>query len=404
MAGQNGQNKNTNDGLYAIAGFIAIICVVLWLFWTKNRKTIIYLIYGVDYIQYFIYDLVTRLLPFISTDHSKWMHYIYKVLTGVYNPKTVSFQELIKTQADIGNRTWFVFCAICGFFAWKVRKNMLGDGLKRTFSLIGGKGKSSFIEYQSRYWTEAKFAVGFNPEKCDAKLKPPKKPIPWLLENKITLTKEDGLNKNLLEKLFIKQVGPKWTGYQKAPFFIKAFLTMCMTTLQHAEKVDKYRSKLNTAFYNRKLTDEQIEEAVLAVVKEMTDSDPKMIPEIDRIIGEKHAFMRTGCLGIIGWCGPFKNWGGGYGQIISPAMYQWLLKYDRTLFMALQSHGKFGICSYIEGSGIISHYLLERTSGCKVEDIYVTSAVNGVEELLEERKIIDFEDMQKSWESIERRY
>jgi len=408
MAGQQGQQKKS-DGLYAIGGFTAIAAVILYLLWMKDRKALILFIYGIDYIQYIIVHFLGFVIPYIGDDSSKWMHYIYKVLTSApdYDPRRVSIAELSKTQADIGQRTFIFYTALCGFLAWKVRKNMLGDGIKRAFTLIGGKGKPSFIEYQSRYWTEAKFAVGFNPETCLDSQKSPLKPIPWLLKNEIGLSKEKGLDFNKLEKIFLNQVGNKWVDFKSSPFYIQAFLSMCMTTLQHGGEdgyIDKYRSILNNIFYDRSLKEDEIKEKILSAVDDMAKYDPKMIPEIERIINNKHYYIRTGCLGIIGWCGPFKNWGGGFGQIISPAMYQWLMKYDRTLFMALQAHGKFGICSYVEGAGVVSHYLIERTAGSPISDKYITSAVNGIKENLELHNITDFDDMNKTLNEIDRRY
>ena len=405
--GQGGGQRPPNDGMWAIAAFACIAIVLAWLLWTRDRKIIVLFSYGIDYIQYLAYHSVMYVVgmftPYGNADHIKWMHYVYKVLVGTYDPKTVSFEEFTKTNTDIGQRVSIVYLFVIGFMAWKVKERMLGDGLKRSFSLIGGKGRLSFIEYQSKFWTDTKFAVGFDPEKCSEKYKAPIRPIPFLLKHDVSL-KDGVLDKEKINAIALKQLGPLYPGFAKCPFYIKAFLTMCMATIQHADNIDKYRAKLNNAFYDKKATPAEIKENVMKVVNEMTDSDPKMIPKIEELIREKHAYLRSACLGIIGWCGPFRNWGGGFGQIIAPSMYQWLMTYDRTLFMALQSHGKFGICAYPEGAGVVAHYRYETDSGSPSKMPVVERASDGFEALLRDRSVTDFDAMLKSWSSIERRY
>lgn len=402
-----GEKKGSDDGIYLIIAFIAIICLIVFLVWTKNRKGLIFLLYGIDYAQYWIVYILSYVIPGYGDDVNKWMYYIQNVLSGKYNVYSITFNEVLKTQADIGQRTFLFYTAVCGYLVYKVKKNMLGNGIRRRFSLVGSKSTTSFIQYQAQYWTEAKFAVGFNPEKCDKSLLPPEKPIPWLLKNKVNLSKDDGLDCDRLEDIFIKQVGNPYQSFNQCPFYIQAFLMLCMVTFQHGGedgKINGFRRDLNNIFYDRKLKDSEIEAKIRELLDGFNKFDPKLVPAIENVIKGNFYYMRTACLGVIGWCGPFKNWGGGFGQIISPAMYQWLMKYDRTLFMALQSHGKYGICSYIEGSGVVSHFLLERTSTSAISSIYVTSAINGVKENLELHGITDFDEMQRSWERIDRRY
>lgn len=408
---QQGQEKK-EEPLYVFLAVGFLLAFLIWLLWAKQKTAIILLFYGIDWLQYTLFHYTHTLDVF----GEKMYRYTHAVLSHHINPKTVSFNELVATQADIGKRTWFLYAIPLIFMTYTVKTKMNGDGVTRSFSLTGSrkgkamKGKPSFIEFQARYWVDTRFAVKFDPENRPKSTEPPLRPLQWLQKHKIGLTTEHGLDRIQCEKLFSAQIGPKYEGFDKQPFYIKAFLTLCMTTLQFPLSVDPYKRALSVAFYGDPLkqkkerTLEEIERDVMAVVNERIKFDPKMVNEIERIIGERHYYQRTACLGIIGYCGPFKHWGGGYGQIIAPSMYQWIMLYDRELFLALQSHGRFGIKAFIEAAGIISHFQAEIVMAEKQATRFATKAVDGLEEYVKIQSLTDMVDIEKRIKLTRRRY
>lgn len=408
---QHGQEKK-EEPLYVFIAVGLLAAFMIWLLWIKQKFAIILILYGLDWLQYTPLHY-THMLDVFG---EKMYRYTHAVLTLHINPKTVSFSELVVTQGDIGKRTWFVYAALLAYMTYVVKVNMLGDGVSRDFTLTGmrkgkvTKGKVSFLAFQARYWVDTRFAVDFDPENRPESTEPPLRPLQWMQKHKINLTTEAGLDKAQCEKLFAKQIGVKYEGFDKQPFYIKAFLTMCMTTLQYPMSVEPYKRALSIAFYGDPLmnktprTQEEIERDVMAVVNERIAFDPKMVPEIERIIDGKYYYQRTACLGIIGYCGPFRHWGGGYGQIIAPSMYQWVMLYDRELFLALQSHGRFGIKAFIEAAGIISHFQAETVMSSSQATRFATKAVDGLEEYIKIQSLTDMVDIEKKIKLTRRRY
>ncbi len=283
---------------------------------------------------------------------------------------------------------------------------MIGDRLCRQFSLSGGKGKLSFMEYQSRHWTPTLFLNIFDHNERTYGDDAPLRIMEYLRINKVRLTREKGLDENRLESLMAEQIGPRWRGFDHEPFYIKAALLMAMATLQLDEdEINNIRSRLDRAFYvkNTKSKDE-IETNVMAIVNDIIKTEPELVTVIEDV-ASSHAYTSTAVLAVFGYCGPFRNWNGGYGPMIPPPTYMWLMRYSRHLYLAMDgSIGKYGIIAFIEGAGIISHYQWERMTGKPKTAKYATSGVNGVKKWLEKEKIKDMAEFEKARANGLRRY
>lgn len=409
MSGHQGGKKSSDDNLVAALIFLVLIGFMLILSWVMFKLPIVLFLYAVDAIQYIPFYFL-GLLDVYST--SEFMHVIHTLewvlhpikggSQGTIDPRTISLNTLGLVQADIGHRTWFVYAGIMGYLWYKTKNEMKGDGVMRNFTLTGDGG-ISFIEYQSRYWTDAKFAVSFDPEDRPAGTEGPMKIIEWVKLYNIPLERDKGIDTVKAEQIFKKQIGRKWNGFSKEPFYVRAFLVFCMMSLQASEKeVNAFRNRINNVFYSDMERDDK-EDKINEAIEEEISKDSNLIPEIEKV-AEQHYYSNTVCLGVIGYSGPFRHWGGGQGIIICPSMYQWMLYYDRTLFMALQSHGKYGIKAFIEGAGVISHYQLERTTMSAQSDKYAVGAVTALSEELVARNIFDMDEFDKAISLGQRRY
>ncbi len=417
MAGGKGGGNNDNGLIFPLVmiGLGIFFIVVLWILF---KTPIVLFLYAIDVIQYApLYYL--RILDEYSVgeflhcvDTLKWLlHPVHGMRrAGVIDPQIITLENLRMVQADIGHYTWPVYAAIIGWFTYQTNEKMLGNRMRRKFSLTGKIDKKtgkpnglSFMAFQAREWTPAQFTKVFNPEDRTYFTEAPVRVMTFLRLNKISLTAKGGLDRNALERVFEKQIGRTWTGFKNEPFYIKAFMMMCMATLQLDSKVsDKFRADLDRAFYSKKSQDE-IEKMVMGIVNELDAKEPDLIPVINEV-ASNHAYSNTACLGVIGYCGPFTHWNGGQGSMIPPPSYMWIMLYDRILYLALNVHGKYGISSFIEAAGVISHYQVERLYAAPQPTKYALEAVKGTEEWLKNKGITDMDTFNRGRANGQRRY
>lgn len=416
MAGRGG--GQADHGLMFPIVMIALGFFFLVVVWVLFRVPIVLFLYTVDVIQYIpLYYL--RILDAYSVgeflhclDTLKWVLHPFhgQNMRGVIDPQNVTLENIRMIQSDIGHYTWPVYVGIIGWFTYQTNEKMLGNRMMRKFSMTGkidkktGKPRGvSFMAFQAREWTPAQFTKVFNPEDRTYFTESPARVMAFLRLNKIRLTAKDGLDRAELEKVFEKQIGRPWTNFNNEPFYVKAFLMMCMATLQLDSKVsDKFRADLDRAFYSKK-PQAEIEAMVLALIDKMNKAEPDLIPIINEV-ASNHAYSNTACLGVLGYCGPFTHWNGGQGSMIPPPSYMWIMLYDRILYLALNVHGKYGISSFVEAAGVISHYQLERLYAAPQPTKYALEAVNGVQEWLKNKGISDMDTFNRGRANGQRRY
>ena len=414
MARGQGGGGNSNDGMVTMAIFAALGIMFVVIIWVLFKAPIVLFLYAVDAIQYIPLYIARLLSPYSTYEfmhvlHTlKWiLHPIKGGMDGTIDPNSITLENLGYVQADIGKRTWFIYAAITAYFWYRTKNEMHGDGVRRKFTLIGkvfGKKEGvSFMDFQAREWTPARFTRHFNPEDRTPNTEPPLRVMPWIKMNKISLTEADGLDTKKTEIIFKKQIGRRWQGYDKEPFYVRAFLLMCMVSLQYSVKeANTLRLKLDTIFYGNDEADVK-KTKIDEVLQDIISKDKEIIPVINEV-ASKHYYSNTACLGVIGYCGPFAHWNGGQGMLICPPMYQWIMLYDRILFLSLEAHGRFGIASFPEAAGVISHYQLERTMQAAQPEKYAIGAVNSVVEWLEHHSIKDMGRFDAAQANSNRRY
>ncbi len=417
QGGSNGDHSN--DKIYQILALIGIPILAVVLIWVYAKPAVLFLLYAINIIQYAPLYYLNALSPYSTgiflhcVDTMRWywaaisLGYFphgASVPHGVIDPATVTVENLKIVQADIGSYMLPLYPLAVGMIWYKVQKNMLGDRLRRRFSLAGGGGMLSFMEYQSREWTPTLFLKIFDHNKRTYADDAPMRVMEFLRLNKIRLTRDQGLDEAALEALMVSQIGTPWRGFKHEPFYIQAALLMAMVTLQLDEaEMNDVRSRLDRAFY-AKLPKDQIEARVRAIIDDVTEKEPELVTVINEV-ASSHAYTSTVVLAVFGYCGPFRHWGGGFGPMIPPPTYMWLMRYSRTLYLAMEgSIGRHGIICFVEAAGIISHFQWEKMTGKPKTRKYATQGVEGVKTWLEKHKVKDMAEFEKARKSGLRRY
>lgn len=408
---QNSRNayQNTDGFTFFSLLFAFIVGVVLFL-WFFERPFVVGLIYLIDLPQY----LFLHYIHCLNTHGENIGHYIYKVLydhsINRIDINSVSIAEIISVQADIGQRLFWVYGLLNFYVFYRVKSEMKGGGLRHIFSIKPkGKNETSFIEYQARHFPISGGAINYDPESPDKRLLPPITPFNFMLKHNIRFNRTEGMDKDALTRLFKDQIGSRWRGFSKEPFYRQALLLIFAVNLQYPLRKGKFGSEIlnneiASAFYMGG-NEGDIKRRVEGIIKTYIEHEPRIVPFINDFINKRFAYSRTACVGLLGYSGPFKNWGGGGSKMLPPVTFQWLLKWDRQLMLALHAVGSRGVKVYIEAAGIISHYLGEYAASEPLYDHMVEMAVEAVEPYLTTELIGSGAvfDMEKAKQELKRR-
>lgn len=416
----------------AILLSIGVVILVGYLIWWKGRPAIICPLYGMDWLQYQVLSLTGLLGP----HGHQMLRYVQATLTWTVNPNTVSFSELRATQMDVGHRVRFATVVIPVVMAIWVMMKMKGDGLKRSFTLSGeskqnvyrwfgirlggpflgivkflekvflvkklvplvGVSKKSewasnganFMAYQAEHWKITSVGARFRPDDGEKNLLKAMTPCEWMNEHGVTLSIADGLDDDLAEKAFAKQLGEPWSGIASQPLHTRAFAILAYLNFSRAgKKLENYRNDVAFAFSTGNLS------AVKALVDPFM-ADKEIISTINNIC-KRNYYTNVAMLSLVGKCGPFEEWGGGDSAVIAPAMFLWLKRYDRTLFYVLQNHGRRAF--FVEGAGAVSHFFFEHISDTPTSEPQMDNAIDGLSRYLEIHEINDIEVFTKRMNS-----
>jgi intracellular multiplication protein IcmP len=416
-----GENKGNTDGPTIILWMVSILFAI-WGIWTYARNIIVYTIFGSDWPFYWILDKLGRLDQISLRSY----HFATACLNGRFDPFKVEWADIVNVQEDIGSHIGLVMALLTGCLAVVTTFRMKGDGFRRQFKLTGQSYETvtrisgievssgilkfiasilkpfgittvrkewknsgaSLIHYQAEHWKVALPGAFFDPGKAESALEPQKTPAEWLRDEKIRLSKREGLDEESAARAFEKQLGPSWQGIEKAPVHVRAMAVLMALSLKRdkSKPADKLRDRLSEIY-------SQNHGKAIEVVKDLIApymSDKKIVGMINRRCS-KHAFQNSAIVGLYGFCGPFREWGGGKAPVLSPSMFLWLKKIDRTLWYCLQNVGRRAF--HVEGAGVISHFFAERVSGQPQSEPYMDCAMEGLETYLEEFTVEDLDDL-----------
>ena len=439
MAQGGGGHENKGPSGEATA-FVTILLLVggCWLLWIAARPAIVFPLFGMTWLQYRLLDLLHLLN---DRDGRTWMLWTWQVLTGVTPTAEVNWADVVDVQTDIGLRMRYAICAVLGGLAVLVIFRMRGEGFKRQYSLTGQaydevvrvlgkevKAKplqklltakyswwtvrslaklflfvtglkwmvkvrkewvrrdASFADYQASHWKVTMVGANFDSNKNEAAEMPQLMPMEWLRDNKIRLTRKEGLDDEAATRAFEKQLGPSWNGVEQAPYHVQA---LCVMAGLNARREKKKGPALRDALSEIHATQPPAKAAELtkaAIAPYLADKS--LVESINRV-GGKHAFMNTAAIGVYGIGGPMKEWGGGDAGVLATSMFRWIKKVDRQLWYCLNNVGRRAF--HIEGAGAVSHFQAERVLGQPLSDPYVESALEGLLTYLDDQALDDVE-------------
>lgn len=420
-SGNNAPKKETYVEFFGLVIF-GIIAISL-LLWFGNRPLVVSFFYYADLPQY----LLIHYLHVDSHLEKSIGGYIYKVLffhgKNAIDQNSISWAEISTVQKTIGHKLFWVYALVIFFLAYRLFKKMKGGGLLRTFMIKPNKKHAiSFIEYQAKVFPMAGAGIGFDPENSPPELLPPLTPFNFMRLHKIRMTKKEGIDEEHLKRLFEGQLGRQWKGFENEPFYMRAFMLLCVTSLHFPrggtnageEKLDveygsdSFNNKLANAFYRVGASNEEIERDVNIVMERQIEYKPELVSEINRLINGKYFYSRTAAIGLLAYCGPFSYWGGN-SKMIPPVTFQWLMRWDRTAMLALHSVGTRGVKAFVEGAGVVAHYRAEKQTGSMYSVPYVIMAVKEMsryltKELVDSAQIHDMEEAEETIKESRRRF
>jgi len=445
------KSQNTKPGDQTVLILIPIVLFgVVWVLWHRERPVIVTLIYAFVWWQYALMHLIHWLGP-----HGEQMYqYVSACMMRRIDLSTVSWNEVVATEMDVGHRARFPMVVIGAICTYLIMTRMTGEGLMRRFNmsgfsrskvlywglpkmidrkqsisvrvpsllatplqralgwldigrftlgswmktLLGFYVKSqwirkdvSFMEFQARVWPVTLSGARFDPNRDDPSRRQSDTPPEWMLLNGVTMTAEGKVNDEEAEAAFRKQLGKPWTGVDFASLHVKAIMVSSMLILMKGGT-----DKSVTSFRD------QVAVAFTSknykAVRALVDDKLKgRLKEKIEEVAAKHAYTNTALLGVMGYCGAFPDWGGGEGSINAPAFYNWLKGIDRLCFYVIQQHGRKKY--FVESAGAVSHFQVEYMTRGAVNEPYMDSAIIGLESYLEEHSIQDLSEYFRRRES-----
>jgi len=249
---------------------------------------------------------------------------------------------------------WLVFAACAGFGylamfvskrnCFKVRHNL-----------------ESFIKAQKDMWPVISPIVNFNPSKTSARilgsLVPDKIPLfgealapeEWISYHRIAVV-NNVPDRESVRRAFLKQMGPRWSGYQDLPpHHLALFAAFALKGVQKRDESDDFLGKISLCWSAEKgfrLTPE-----LTAEIKKIL-KDPAVGGKALEI-ANKHAYRTTALLGMLKWARYM-------GGVLAAAQFLWVRGVDRELWYALNNLGRRSF--HPEGAGAIAHFMAEEAA------------------------------------------
>lgn len=182
------------------------------------------------------------------------------------------------------------------------------------------------------------------------------------LKHKIA-TRESGLDRTKARQVFIKQLGPRWSGHRNLPKPLRAlYATLLCKACGDSETALRYIHQMaiqaggpNGA---RGVTDEFAD----AIIEKYRDHD------VTKQIHLRHAYVYTVFATLLQVART---------DVLPSASFRWMKTIDRRLWFTLSNTGRQAF--FVEAAGVMAHWLYEKTLGEAVYAPMVNEAVINLE-------------------------
>lgn len=385
MAGKNDGPSNTDFEWRLLAG-IVVAAGTAWLVWTYAKPAIVLPLYALDWVQIKAIQLVRGL----REGGTGMLNYTQSYLVGKNDPWLVEFNVLWRVKTVVGEQLmWPFMLAALGLGALVFLK-MPGNGLKRPFSLAGGKGNGpSLMQYQAQYWRPLKVNETLYPDRGDPNLDQARTPMEWLRDNSIRLTPKDGLDRKACEDAFKAQLGDMWHSPAACSLWVRCLLVIIGLHADGANGKDKAKLarqvRYDIADVYASVTDKAKRRARLEEIVAPHMADAKLVARLERL-GKKHAYVSTALIAMLIWAREKAG-------VLPSAEFPWVKAVDRSLWYALNNVGRRSF--HIEGAGAMNHFFAEKAFDKALITPKVEQAVGGVVDYLETQSLDDLEDFFK---------
>ncbi len=218
----------------------------------------------------------------------------------------------------------------------------------------------SLIKVQSRMWPIIMPIVKFNPSKTGRVLgdKVPEKlplfaealsPEEWISWSRVPVVA--GIpDRDVVRRAFIQQLGPRWTGIDKAPAYIRAlYAAFALKGAQKRDESDGLLGEIALCWDPKGGL--KLPFALLGRIDKIIH-DPNLGGKVTAATAH-HAWRTTAMLGVL-------HWARSQGGVLAPAQFLWLRAEDRALWYPLNNMGRRSF--HTEGAGAMAHYMAERAA------------------------------------------
>jgi intracellular multiplication protein IcmP len=401
---QQQDGKDHNLPIYVVIMMIFMGLII----WFRLRAMIVYPFFELDRIIYYVAGIFG-----LSTYSQSCLAYIQSVFSDPSVMPTMKFKVFMEIQEDAGSLIKFISAIILSMMVAFIFLRAPEETLVRKFIFRGGKygfkthlfnksapsfiadlplpGKKSlpgfvgsgkdFLTYQAEFWRSSVTMAYFDQYQGDPTWRPSDNELDVALAIGVKSVSSIETPK-LIERYLQQQLTKHWEGIRKAPIQCQAIAALVVLNRQrNLKKVADLAGDLAMCAIPHRDPDFKAMEALIKPI--LTD---KVVAVLDQV-GAKHGFLKTAMIGIYGYGGPFREWGGGRAGTLQPAIFLWLKGVDREMWYALQCVGRQSY--FAEACAAVSHFKYERMIGKPVKVAYIKAAVSGFVNTLKLMKIED---------------
>ncbi len=385
MSGQNKADGTIYDASIGWAIMLAIIAVLIWLFWyffdTEVRDAIRWIRYMQMHILSFFVDKdYTFMSMFEGRNRTFNWHAVYDS-TSSYKSDRLTYDFMVIFSKMTMHIMKPVFPVIFGAMAlWCMFKGP-GTNYRRRLSL------DDLIARQSKNFPIISPFMKFNPSKQPPR--PPGAPVPaelpafaealgpeeWLAYNEI-LTKDKNIDENHVRRAFIKQLGGRWKGVNALEPYQQVLLAaFALKASRKRVNADEMLGRLALCWSFKNGFKISKDQGLLREAKKVLKDSAlagNMLKEAN-----KHGFVTTAILRSLAFARE-------EGGVLAPSQFLWLRAHNRHLWYPLNNLGRQSY--HMEALAAMAHYRAERMTQRPIPMPKVEDAVETIIEYMKSHR------------------